>query len=72
MWQEGWFRASRARRFFPVIYPTNKLVDMLELRHLLVTEHGYRLGELDDMALFDLEMTALIAVQTEKNKSNQR
>ncbi|WEM34325.1 hypothetical protein [Xanthomonas phage X1] len=44
---------------------------MLELRHLLVTEHGYRLDELDDMPLFEIEMTSLIAVETQKRKMNQ-
>lgn len=68
MWQEGGFRVTGSRRFFPVIYPTNKLIDVLELRHLLVSRHGYQLSDLDEMPMYEIEMTSLIAVQTDKNE----
>ena len=68
MWQEGGFRVTGSRRFSPVIYPVNKLLDILELRHLLISKHGYRLSELDDMPMYEIEMTSLIAVQTDKNE----
>lgn len=52
-----------------MIYPEGSLVDLLELRHHLVSEFNYTLTDLDDMPIYDLEMTSLIAIKSHDNKN---
>ena len=46
---------------------------MLETRHLLVSEYGYTLYDIDEMYPFELEITTLMIVQIAetKKKHNQ-
>lgn len=44
-------------------------MELLELRHLLVSECNYTIADLDEMPIYDLELTSMIAIQTHQNKN---
>lgn len=71
MWREGGIPPHGLGRFFRLIIPENKLIDLLETRHTLVNKYGYSTRDLDEMFPVEYELLILIIMKQKNDRANQ-
>jgi hypothetical protein len=49
----------------------SKLIDMLELRHVLIDQYGYSLVDLDEMTDYEIQMTSMVAINMDKKRREE-
>ena len=69
MRSQGHLHYSRNRIFFSLIFPANKLLDLIDTQYQLI-KNGFNLGDVSDLALFEMDMMVMV-VAADKERNNQ-